>query len=388
MFETIFLDIFVTTIFLVPDSHNEAATRTMATSNVNNGKFNGSKPWKLEEEETFSSFNAWKTTLMIHVNGKAEYRPFTNCTWLKYSSSNPTRGFTSDPTTDPPTGLTAVQKAENLSMMLGLITTFVPHFLSNSIVRDSTSLDSVWQFIRKYYGFKQSEGNFMKYYSIRWEEGERPERLYQRLLAHLQDNLLTRDGKIQHDGECPTVDEDMSATVERLCVLRWMDLIHPGLINLVTRTFANDLLNKSLKDMQPQIVDALDGLLDELRANDSSSASRVAYTRNSTGYSGKRNDSSRKYKKWQGSKDKGRKSSSKSFPPSTSAGSNRQYPMSLDHCRICEAEGRSSNHHLSKCDFMCRAEKRQFFKSNRVEIQSEDNDSSKSDESQDEQISD
>ena len=81
----------------------------------------------------------------------------------------------------------------------------------------------------------------MKFSSIVRDNGERPERLEQRILAHLQENILRKDSKLKHDGTTSTRDEDIRPTVERLAVLRWMELIHPSLPALVQRTFACDL---------------------------------------------------------------------------------------------------------------------------------------------------
>ena len=86
--------------------------------------------------------------------------------------------------------------------MLGLITQWVPNYLANDIIKQSTSIDSICQFIRKYYGFQK--------------EGE-------------------------HNDRNPTKDEDISPTIERLAILRWMELIHPSLPALVQHTFAYDL---------------------------------------------------------------------------------------------------------------------------------------------------
>jgi hypothetical protein len=77
--------------------------------------------------------------------------------------------------------------------------------------------------------------------------------------------IIRKDTKLKHDGATVTVDKDMSPTVERLAVLKWMELLHPNLPVLVQSTFAYDLQRMTLKDIQPQIVDALDGLLEELR---------------------------------------------------------------------------------------------------------------------------
>ena len=62
-----------------------------------------------------------------------------------------------------------------------------------------------------------------------------------------------------------TQDEDMSPTVERFAVLRWMDLIYPKIPAFVQRTCTYDLQQSTLKDVQPQITDALDGFREEIR---------------------------------------------------------------------------------------------------------------------------
>lgn len=292
-----------------------------------------------------------------------------NLTWNRFKTSNPTRGFEDDPSTLA-APRTAAEKADTLSMMLGLISTFVPHFLSNDIVRNSTSMDYVWQAIRKYYGFKQSEINMLNYYDIKWEDGERPERLFQRLMAHIQDNLLTIEGKLQHNGAPVTEDEDFTPMVQRLVTLRWMHLLHPGLYQLVKRTFSSDMLQKSVYDLQPQIANALTGLLDELRSHEN--VSTVSYVQqNSNKPSWRNNDTSSS--SWQShSQQAQRQRNSDRGKKTKFSNSNRQFPMSLEKCRVCQAEGRNPNHSLAKCDFMCRAEKRQFFKTYRVDVESDE----------------
>lgn len=306
------------------------------------------KQWKLTEDESFSSFTSWQHNLLYTLARDKEFAPFLKAgvTWDKYSANNPTRGFTDD------TGgseTTAVQKAANLAQMLGLVSQWVPHYLATDITKNCVSMDSIWQCIRKYYGFQQSETQFMKFSNITWEEGERPERLYQRILAHLQDNLLQKDSKLKHDGAPVTVDEDMSPTVERLAVLRWMELLHPNLPTLVQRTFAYDLQRMTLKDIQPQIVDALDGFLEELRSEEVKIA--------------------RSYIPRQKPKQKqahpSRHASSNKFTAGTQK---RKIPNK--ECRICKAEGRTYyGHDIGECDYLSRAEKRTLIQSFRVEME-------------------
>ncbi len=150
------------------------------------------KQWKLTEEESFSSFTTWQQNLVYLLTQDKNFRPFLlkDATWNKESPTAPNRGFTDDDE------FSAVQKSSNLYQMLGLVAQWVPHYLCTDIVKNSTSMPSIWQIIRKYYGFQQSETQFMKFATIVWEDGERPERLYQRIIAHLQDNLLVQDSSL------------------------------------------------------------------------------------------------------------------------------------------------------------------------------------------------
>jgi len=301
------------------------------------------KPWKLTEDETFSSFTSWQHNIIYTLSREKEFKPFLadDCTWLKDTNTTTNRGFQDDID-----GLTGTQKAANLSQMLGLISQWIPHYLAADVSKNSTSLDGIWQAIRKYYGFQQSEAQFMRFTAIQWEDGERPERLFQRILAHLQDNLLQKDCKLRHNGESVKVNEDLSPTVERLAVLHWMQLLHPGLPALVMRTFAYDLQRMTLKDMQPQIVDALDGFLEELRG-ETVKAARTYLPDNKPRFSQR--------------------------PRMSSSNKNsRQKPSRSKECRLCKGEGRPSyGHTISECDFLSRAEMRNMVRSFRVDLEPE-----------------
>ena len=227
------------------------------------------KPWKLSEEETFASFTSWQQNMSYCLNLDKNCQPFLlpTSTWLKVSPANPFRGLNDDAGEN---GLTKEQKLVNLTFMLGYISQFTPHYLSNDIIQNSTSMTDIWNLVRQYYGFQQSEVQFMKLLNITWQgpEHERPERLYRCILAHLQDNLLPAGSRLKHNGEIPTENEVLSPTVKRLAVLRWMELLHPKLPAPVARTFAYDLQRMTLKDIQPQVSDGLDSFLQELNRED------------------------------------------------------------------------------------------------------------------------
>ena len=231
------------------------------------------KPWQLDEDVTFSSYSKWQSTMQYCLNKEEDWKRFlkplkpTNkdTSWAPLTANNPTRSLEADEN-----GMDAETKALHLNNMLEYIAQFVPVFLHHEITHECTDMRSVWNCVRQYYNLQQSEANFLKLATIKWEgpDKERPERLYRRVLSHLTDNLLKASGSLQHNKSVPTRDEDISPTVERLAVLRWLELIDSRLPMLVARTFATDLQTRTLKDLQPQIANAMDSLLEQLRSED------------------------------------------------------------------------------------------------------------------------
>ena len=337
------------------------------------------KPWKLTEEESLASFKSWQHNIVFNLSREDDFKPFLepNVTWLKASESAPLRGFINDTEEG---GKTAQQKVNSLQHMLGLLTQWVPHYLATDIISSSTGIESIWSIIRKYYGFQQSEFQFMKYSSIVWEDGERPERLYQRIVAHLQDNLLCAGSTLLHNGITPTQNEELSPTVERLAVLRWMELLHPSLPALVQRTFAHDLQRMSLKDIQPQIVHALDGFMEELRQDDAR-ITRVfaAPSRRRPQQAQQRPDFTRDSPDY--TRD-GR------FPRSRgrSAQKGGNGKSARESCRVCRAEGRPyKGHCFFTCDYVSKAEKRNSIAAHQVDVDVRDQCHSESNNSDDDQ---
>ena len=116
------------------------------------------KPTKLGEEESFSSFSGWRNNLLGHIRREEEWKQFIPededhpVTWGVLTSQNPKRGFT---------GGSAQTKVDNLNDMLAYISSYAPSFLATDIEKNSTSLEAVWQCIREYYRFGQSEVQFM-----------------------------------------------------------------------------------------------------------------------------------------------------------------------------------------------------------------------------------
>ena len=313
------------------------------------------KPWRLTEEETFASFTSWQQHIIYVLNQDATNPPFFLTTspdskWTKVSPTSPHRGLVDDAEDN---GLKKEVKLLNLNTMLGFIAQFVPHYLSADITEGSTSVTSIWQIIRQYYGFHQSEAQFLKLVNIKWEgpDQERPERLYRRILAHFHDNLLKEGSKLKHNEETPTSNEVLSPTVERIAVLRWMELIHPKLPALVAIKFGHDLQRMTLKDLQPQIADALDGLLEELNREDEAVEVHAAWVYNRSTQRPCRTTTQRF-----------------SHHNRQSRQNTTQFHASRSQCRICRAENRPYyGHTMATCTYISSAERQDIVQSFRVQ---------------------
>ena len=116
-----------------------------------------------------------------------------------------------------------------LEMLLGQIANYAPIISRNTIVKSSTSIDSIWHVIRLHYGFQTSGSHFLDLAGIKLQSDERLEDLYQRIIAFIEDNLLKPESGISHHGQAVHQYEELTSTLENFAVLTWLKLIHDDL---------------------------------------------------------------------------------------------------------------------------------------------------------------
>ena len=286
------------------------------------------KQWSLTKNETITTFEAWRQNLQYSLSLDANFAPFLadTFTWLKKSSTAPTRGLESDGDDVPTTRRrTAFQKNLHLDLMLGQIANFCPVISRSSIVKNSTSISSVWQAIRAHYGFQSTGARFLDFSDIKLEVDERPEDLFQRLMSFTEDNLLVANGCITHHGANVTADEEMTPTLENMVVLTWLKLIHSALPALVKQRYGTELRSKTLASLKPEISQALDSLLEEIRSTADTKVLRTTASRF-------RQPPSRPLHK-----------------PSPSPWAPTKRPKS---CPLCKQAGRNDQHFLSSCSYL------------------------------------
>jgi len=304
--------------------------------------FRPPKQWVLSEAENITSYANWQSNMLYHLSLCNDFAQFLETDWEKQPAIN--RGLTNDGAEIAEGNRkNAVQKKIILERMLGLIAQFAPSLLRNDIIKRSTSLSWIWQRIRRHYSFSQSEVNFLSLHTIKRKDDERYETFYQRIAAHLEDNLLTVTSGLQHDGEFPAEDEVMSPTTERLAVYMWLSLIDQRLPAYVARVYAHDLQSKTLKDIQPLLSESMDSLLGEIAAQEDI---QIHYSRSS-------------YKA---------RYSPKPFLKSNPSALQSQ-ANSAKNCTICKAAGRKSQgHNVASCWFLSKFEKLEIAKALQVTV--------------------
>ena len=236
------------------------------------------KQWCLSKVETINSFENWKQNLLYTLSLDSNFAPFLadGVTWLKKTRAQPLRGLESDGDAVPLSRrLTARQKANFLELMLGQIANYCPIISRSTLVKNSTSLAFIWQTIRQHFGFQVTGAQFIDFSDIHLAADERPEDLYQRLMAFVEDSLLRANG-LTHHGEHVPEDEELTPTLENFVILTWLRLIHPSLPRLVKQRYGTELRSRTLASIKPEISQALNSLLEEIRTSDDAKILRAA----------------------------------------------------------------------------------------------------------------
>ena len=301
------------------------------------------KQWALTRTENITSFENWKNNIIYTLSLDPNFAKFLveGITWLKKSNTTPLRGFTND---EEPIlqadRRTALQKVVHLELMLGQIANFCPILSRNTFIKNSTSINSIWQAIRLHFGFQSSGSHFLDFAEIKLGTDERHEDLFQRLSAFMEDNLLKANGGISHYGEIPTEDEDISPSLENLIVLVWLKLIHPELPKHIKQRYGTELRSRTLSSIKPEISQALPSLIDDLHTAESAKVFRGAAVNF---------QNQRSYKPSSGARQ---------FKPNINKTPQQSYKV----CPLCKASNRDSNHFLSTCKFLPVNDRKYFAK--------------------------
>jgi len=293
----------------------------------------------LGTNETLTSFESWRGTLMYVLSFDPSFAPFliSSKFWQKKQKNNPLRG------------LADAHEVLKLEQLLGLIANYCPIIHRNQFIKNSTSIDHVWQLIRTHFGFQSSGSNFLNLADICMEGSERPEDLYQKVHSFFEDNLLSPGCGISHHNDEIVEEEELTPTIENTICYFWLSKLNKDLPGLVKIRYGTELKTRTLASLKPEISSALPSLLGELgtpnpvmRASASNYRPNGQYGRSSVKFQNPRPNQN------------AHSSDSRSFSNSRNNSNQRRTPC----CSICKNAGRPSNHWLSSCALLSPEDKR------------------------------
>ena len=160
--------------------------------------------------------------------------------------------------------------------MLGQITKFCSILNKNAILKNSTSVVSIFQTIRSHFGFKTLGAHIIDILSIKYEVDERPADLWVRLISFIEDCLLKQGGRILHHGEAPASEEEQYATLESFVVIHWLQLIHKDLPNIVKQRYGTQLNGGTVAGLREEIAQVLPSFSDEIKTSEDVRSYRAA----------------------------------------------------------------------------------------------------------------
>ena len=241
----------------------------------------GPKVIPLGEDESISSIERWRQNVIYHLRLDPAFRPYLKdgVKFGKKSKSAPNRQLTDDIKKEKVNGqdvdtvvATKEDKCWEVDLMLDQVSNFCPLIPRRDITHDSASLDEVWAKIRLYHNLEKSGALLNECFNIQRKPSETPQALFARLKQSFDDNLMMANSLEHTEGKLEE-DEEMSPTLLNTIILRWLELLHPKLRDIVTQRFSTQLRSTTYGALFPEISKSVTSLLDEL--NSDTQANRV-----------------------------------------------------------------------------------------------------------------
>ena len=286
----------------------------------------------LTENENESTFNTWHQSIMFHIVMDSKFSRFADSEdlgkWKSTAIAN--RGFTNDAPNSQPAEkqMSAVQKAQVLSILLGSISSFAPIISNKFITEQAKSLHEIFDRLRSHYGIRITGSRILDLTQINLAPSESYETLWERLSSFIEDNLLKKDGDIKHLGVKIEQDEIPTPSLLNILVVIWLRAIHIELPNMVKQKFNTQLKYTTLYSIREDISDAIPSILADMNDRE--------YTVNFT----------------KGFKQRLSMKSSKNFKNHNQSSKFQSYKQKI--CCLCQAAGRQGfdTHYLSECKFL------------------------------------
>ena len=234
---------------------------------------------------TITTFKVWKNTLVAHLQQDANHFHFMPggrySTWVASEFGNRIQTLVDD----DPDRLTAVNKRNQteaglaadlerllqsrnaqLAKFVTHIATLCHHTENDDVTTYSTSLEWIFDYLRKHYGLTTKGANFMNIADHVYSVGTPHQTFYKLYRASFVDNLRKRGDRVRYKNDLPLeADEQLSPSFENAIVLWSLEKIDPRLPSKVKKDYGHQMTNDTtLKDLQPVIFENITNMIEDL----------------------------------------------------------------------------------------------------------------------------
>ena len=226
-----------------------------------------------EPFKSIAQFEGWKNGILYNFRLDPEIKPYlkSDLVFGVKTKTKPNRDLKNSGSGD--NVITAEDQCEIVDMMLMQIANYCPTIPYNDIVLDCGSLKDVWQTIRLHSNIESSGALLNDCFNITRNSSETPQQLYSRLKQAYDDNLI-KAASIKYKDTVLASDEELSPTLHCSIILHWLQILHPGLRDLVTQRFGTELRGASYASIFPEISRSVDSLMKDLTGSEATSVCR------------------------------------------------------------------------------------------------------------------
>ena len=216
-------------------------------------------PRPLTNKETTHTLSQWRINFKQYCKKDDSFKPFLlgDTTWNATATNY---GFTEAINGRQPSAL-----ASDVEDFLYLLASFLPHgYITDKIVKKSTSFESAFLIIEENYGLVPSQETLCDFPTLVRMPNEPYRQLYDRMVSFITKHLMGRSTTINEvDGVMIPEDGDqLSVSLLNLVALQWINKIHPDLLHIVRTEYAKELRdNVALAALVPRIALSIDAML-------------------------------------------------------------------------------------------------------------------------------
>ena len=221
-------------------------------------KFHPPRP--LTDQETTHTLSQWKINFRQFCKKDDSYKHFLGSEVI-WNPEALNYGFTVNVGETTP-----AQLKDDLEDFLYMLASYLPHgFLTDKILKKSTSFNSAFKLIEEHFGLLPSQETFCDFSSLTRAPNEPYRQFFDRMLAFLSQHLMPykRGGDNTVDGTVvPAGGDKITVTMMNMVAMLWLDKIHPDLLSIIRTEYSKELRdNVAMSQLVPRISMSIDALL-------------------------------------------------------------------------------------------------------------------------------